>query len=77
MFAQEPTRPTFSKALETFQGQLYGKDGLTKKKFNDYAMKYMLDALLVNKTVSTYVISRWPMQCPAYETQLPIMFPGL
>lgn len=76
-FAQQPTRATYKNALETFQDKLYGKNGLTKGKFNDYAIKCMLDALLVNNTVSRHDISTWPMQCPAYKTQLPKLFPGI
>jgi hypothetical protein len=77
VFAQQPTRATFKDALETFQQQLYGETGLTKGKFNDYAVKCMLDGLLANKTVSKHVISSWPMQCPAYKAQLPMLFPGI
>ena len=77
VFARKPTRATYKNALETFQQQLYGKSGLTKGKFNDYAVKCMLDGLLVNKTVNRHVISSWPMQCPAYKSQLPILFPGI
>ena len=76
-FARQPTRATYKNALETFQHRLYGKNGLTKGKFNDYGVKCMLDALLMNNTVSKHVISSWPMQCPAYKSQLPILFPGI
>ena len=76
-FARHSTRATFKNALETFQHRRYGEDGLTKGKFNDYAVKCMLDGLLVNNTVSRHHISSWPMQCSAYKSQLPILFPGI
>ena len=76
-FAQQPTRATFKIALESFQHRLYGKEGLTKGRFNDYAVKCMLDGLLVNNTVSRHVLSSWPMQCPAYKTELRVLFPGI
>ena len=76
-FARQPTRDTYKRALETFQHRLYGKTGLTKGKFNDYAVKVMLDGLTVNGTVSKHVISSWPMKCPAYKAQLIILFPGI
>ena len=76
-FARQPTRATYKKALNTFQQRLYGKNGLTKGKYNDYAIKLMLDGLVKSGTVSKHVISDWPMMCPAYKTQLPILFPGI
>ena len=76
-FARQPARATYKTALETFQQRLYGENGLTKGKSNDYTIKLMLDGLLVNNTVSRHVISSWPTQCPAYKSQLPIVFPGI
>jgi hypothetical protein len=71
---RDPCRDSFQRALEKFGHNLYGKHGLTKGKFNDYALKIMLDALLVNKTIDRNIISTWPMNCPAYKRQLPILF---
>ena len=69
-----PCRDNFRRALEQYGHNLYGKHGLTKGKFNDYSLKMMLDALLVNKTIDRNIISTWPMNCPAYKTQLPVLF---
>ena len=76
-FSEQATRDTFKNAVEKFTKNLYGKEGLTKGKFNDYSVKCMIDALLVNDTVNRNVISTWPMQCPAYKSQLPKLFPGI
>ena len=77
LYRAAPTRDTFEAALKEFQTRLYGKEKLTKGKFNDYAVKCMLDALIVNGTVPPRVISTWPMNCPAYKKQLRILSPGL
>ena len=77
LFRAAPTRDTFKSAVTKFQTQLYGTEKLTKGKFNDYAVKCMLDALIINGTVSPRVLSTWPMKCPAYRKQLRILYPGL
>ena len=71
---RHPGRDNFRRALDRFRHNLYGKHGLTKGKFNDYSIKIMLDALLVNGTIDRDIISTWPMNCPAYKKQLPILF---
>ena len=76
-FSKHATRDTFKNALEKFTKNLYGKEGLTKGKFNDYSVKCMIDALLVNDTVNRNIISPSPRQCPAYKAQLPNLFPGI
>ena len=72
--SRDPNRVNFQRALEQFRHNLYGKQGLTKGKFNDYSLKMMLDALLVNKSIDRNIISTWPMNCPACKAQLPILF---
>ena len=45
--------------------------------FGDYSMKISLDAILVAQPKLDRVVSWWPMCCPAYTKQLPLLFPFL
>ena len=37
----------------------------------------MLDMLVMQGSVPEWVLSRWPVDCPAYRSSLATLFPGL
>ena len=49
----------------------------TNGAFGDYATKLMLDGVLLRRPDLARVVSWWPMQCKAYITVLPMLYPGL
>ena len=69
-----PSATSFKLAYDKFYENLKNR---TKGKFDDYAFKIFLDGVLEIKAVSEHHICTWPMDCPAYRSMLPVLFPGL
>ena len=72
-FQSEPTRTGWRTCTQTFLQEIRNR---TSGMFNDYSLKKALDGILISQPQHEKVISYWPMECPAYRTQLPLLYPG-
>ena len=69
-----PSRPAWRLCVATMHERLRR---CTNGAFGDYAMKLMLDGVLLRRPDLAHVVSWWPMHCKAYMTVLPALYPCL
>ena len=69
-----PTRSGWKTCTETFINALRER---TTGMFAHYSLKICLDGVLVNNGSLMKVCSWWPMLCPAYQDELPKLYPGI
>ena len=68
---KDPTRQCWKACTEGFLKELQQH---TKGCFAAYSLKIALDAVLLSQPVLETVISWWPMKCPAYMGELPMLY---
>ena len=69
---RSPCRQCWTACTEEFLTELRQH---TKGCFADYSVKITLDAVLLSQPALEKVVSWWPMQCPAYQNELPKLYP--
>ena len=69
---KNPTRQYWKICTENFLSEI-GKR--TRGICSDYSMKITLEGVLLSQPCLEKVVSWWPMMCPAYKDQLPLLYP--
>ena len=73
-FQSKPTQAGWRTCTQTFLQEVRSR---TSGMFNDYSLKKALDGILISQPRLEKVVSYWPMNCPAYQKQLPLLYPGI
>jgi len=69
---RNPTRQCWKVCTEKFLAALQAH---TRGIFAHYSLKICLDGVLLSQPCLEALVSWWPMMCPAYENELPKLYP--
>ena len=70
---KQPSRQCWKACTENFLSQLHEH---TVGIFSDYSLNIALDGVLLSQPCLETVVSYWPMQCSAYKSALPTLYPA-